>query len=63
MQMAGKRGTLRIRDGWLICECGAKLMEVRSDTRADHLPVYCRHCKRKYTVNIGEARVLETTAQ
>ncbi len=46
-----------------MCECGAKLMEVLPGTRAEHLPVYCRHCKRKYTVNIGEARALEATAQ
>ena len=63
MQTTDKRGTLRIRGDWLMCECGAKLMEVLPGTRAEHLPVYCRHCKRKYTVNIGEARALEATAQ
>lgn len=63
MQTTEKRGTLRIREGWLVCQCGAKLLEVSSDTRAERLPVYCRHCKRKYTVNIGEARALEATAQ
>ncbi len=62
MQTGRKGGKIIVTDRWLVCECGAKLMEVLPDTRARSLVVYCRHCKRKYVVNIAEAGVLETTA-
>ena len=48
-----KHDRLVIRDGWLLCECGSKLMRVEPDTRAENLVVYCRKCKRQHKVNIS----------
>lgn len=59
MQTTEKRDTLRIENGWLVCECGARLLRVDPDTSAANLEVYCRRCKRKRKVNISRGERLE----
>lgn len=54
MQTNAQTGILRVKDGRIICPaCKHKTStEVRPDTRAKALPVYCRKCKQTYIVDI-----------
>lgn len=46
--------TVRVTGGVIRCpECGKTLMRnVLPDTKAEKLPLYCKHCKREWKVNI-----------
>ena len=46
-----------IVDGFLSCpRCGKqKLLRVTEETEAKALPVYCKHCRREYIIEIRRA--------
>ena len=54
MQESGKRGTLTVKDGWLICpRCRkGKVLKVREDTEVKNLEVHCKLCGHIDIVNI-----------
>lgn len=59
MQTTEKCDTLRIANGWLVCECGRKIVRVYPDTSAANLEVFCRYCKRKFKVDISRGERLQ----
>lgn len=60
MQTTEKRGTLRVVNGWIICECGKKLQRISPDTEAENLDLWCRYCKRPHKVNIHRGECFES---
>lgn len=64
MRKEVKRGTLMpVKAGWLYCptcQRPRKLLRILPDTRADRLVVYCRRCKRAYTVSISQGQCYES---
>lgn len=54
MNKHGDCAILRIQNGWAVCPvCGwARMMRVEPDTKAKHLPVYCKRCHNETIVNI-----------
>jgi len=55
---------LPVIDGFVRCPtCRAKLMQVRQDTRAEKLIIYCRRCKTEYSVDIKMGQCFESRGQ
>lgn len=71
LHTTGKRGKLLpVKDGFLVCpECLAKrrltvkLLRIGPDTKARHLPLFCRQCKREYIADIDQGRSFESRSQ
>lgn len=67
MNTAPKRGTLyMVRDGFLICPiCGRnhKLLRIDPETRAKHLAVWCKICRREIILDIDECQCRESQSQ
>lgn len=67
MQNAGKSGKMISRDGWVLCPvCGRKkLLQIRPETVARELPLYCRHCGATVQVNIAalEVEITDTASE
>ena len=66
MQSNMRCGKLIVRDGWVICPvCSkGKLLKIRPDTAARHLPCKCKLCGQESLVNIDapEPASQETSA-
>lgn len=38
---------------WYMCpKCNGKLLVIQKDTRVENLPCMCKHCKKKFIINI-----------
>lgn len=51
---------LRVTDGWAacpVCRQNRRLLRVDAGTAARGLPVYCRYCKREFTIDVEGGRV------
>lgn len=60
-EKAGKM--LTVKDGFLVCpHCrrNRRLIQVRPDTRAERLVVFCRDCKHEIVVNIEQGQCFES---
>ena len=54
---------LPVKDGWLECpRChrNKRLLQVKPDTRAVNLIVYCKDCKTEHKVDIEEGQCFES---
>ena len=64
MQTYSKRGMmLTVRDGWASCPAcrrNHRLLQVRPDTEARNLIVYCRACKREFKIDIVKGECFES---
>ncbi len=62
MQTKWNSGKLRMKGGWLLCPvCGRqKVLQVRPDTSARHLIVYCRMCRMETVVDIEQGQCFES---
>ena len=64
MQSAQKHGKmLTVRDGWLTCPTclrNRRLLQVKLDTEAHNLVVFCRDCKTEHIVDIVEGKCFES---
>lgn len=67
MKNDAKTVTLSVKTGgWLQCPyCGRnkRLLQVRPDTQAENLQVYCRDCKREMILNIAKGQRVELRSQ
>lgn len=58
-------GIIKVADGWVscpICKRNKKLLRVTPQTKAQHLPVYCRDCKSEIILDI-EGQSVERRSQ
>ena len=64
MQEQRNRGKiLTVRQGYLVCpSCrrNTRLLQVRPDTVAYNLVVYCRDCKTEHKIDIVEGKCFES---
>ncbi|MCR1907066.1 cysteine-rich KTR domain-containing protein [Intestinimonas butyriciproducens] len=62
MQAEKKTDKLIIKDGWLMCpSCRRrKVLQVRPDTSAKNLIVYCRDCRTETMVDIEQGQCFES---
>ena len=64
MQSAQERGKmLTVKDGWVtcpVCRKNRRLIQIKPDTEARNLSLWCRNCKAVFLVNIehGQCFVL-----
>ena len=60
MQTEGLYGKmLTVRDGYLVCPTcrrNRRLIQVRPDTSATHLVVFCRDCKTEHIMDIDRGQ-------
>lgn len=58
MQSEEKKSKLIVKDGYLICPvCRRKTSQkVLPSTKAENIPVFCRHCKSVPIVNIENSQ-------
>ena len=67
MQSAQKRGKmLTVRDGWVACPTcrrNRRLLQVKPDTEARNLVVFCRDCKTEHIVDIVEGQCFESRSR
>lgn len=67
MNIAPKHGKLLpVRDGWLTCPAcrrNRRLQQIRPDTSATCLVVFCRDCKREIIVDIDKGECFESRGQ
>lgn len=57
---------LTVRDGYLICpRChrNKRLIQVRPDTKAERLRVFCRDCKAEIIVDMDRGKCFESRGQ
>ena len=53
------RDKLVVKDGWItcpVCQRNHSLLRIRSDTEAQHLPIYCRTCRTEIILNIARGQ-------
>ena len=63
MQNVENRSRIIIDAGHIVCPvCKANLQRVPPDMVAKNMPVYCRHCKIEYNVNIDSGQRLKASA-
>lgn len=57
-----ERGKLVTRDGYLLCpSCERqKVLQLRPDTSAKNLIVYCRYCRTETVVDIEQGQCFES---
>ena len=58
-------GIIKVSDGWVacpICKRNKRLLRVTPDTKAKHLPVFCRDCKSEIILDI-EGQSVERRSQ
>ena len=62
LQKRGECGKLIVKDGWLMCpSCRRrKVLQVRPDTTAKNLIVYCRDCRTETMVDIEQGQCFES---
>lgn len=62
LQTEPECGKLIVKDGWLMCpSCRRrKVLQVRPETSAKNLIVYCRNCKHSVTVDIDRGQCFES---
>lgn len=67
MQNRENRGMmLTVKGGWVTCpSCrrNRRLIQVKPDTEAHNLVVYCRDCKTEHTVDIVKGECFESRGQ
>lgn len=64
MQNDLKCGKLVTKDGYLLClKCEHKIIQVRPNTMAKNLVVYCRWCRRETTVDIEQGQCFQSQGQ
>lgn len=67
LQNPSKRGKmLPVQDGFLICpRCkrNRKLLQIRPETSAKELTVFCRMCKNEITIDVDEGECFESHGQ
>ncbi len=58
MQNGNGADKLAVKEGAIVCPwCGGKLPErVTPQTRAEHLGVWCKRCKRRFEVHIDQGQ-------
>lgn len=49
---------LKIKNEWLICECGRKIQKVYQRCEASNLLVYCSHCKQIFLINVKNGKII-----
>lgn len=56
MQIKPEHGTLRLKDGKIVCPCCKRKTDqaVSPGTRAENLELWCRRCKTSFVVNIEQ---------
>lgn len=55
-----------VKDGWLtcpVCRRNHRLLQIRQDTEARMLPVYCRTCKHETILNIDKGQSVKRQSQ
>lgn len=64
MQSAQKRGKmLTVTNGWAacpVCRKNRRLIQIKPDTEAHNLVVFCRDCKTEHIVDIVEGECFES---
>lgn len=62
MHTERERGKLIVKDGYLVCPAcrRRKILQIRPDTSAKNLIVYCRDCRRESVVNIEQGQCFES---
>ena len=58
--------TIRVENGYLVCPyCGKnrRVLRILPETRAEHLQLYCRTCRREFIVNIEKGECLKGHGQ
>lgn len=62
MQSNAQHGKLVIKDGWLMCpSCRRrKVLQLRPDTTAKNLIVFCRDCRTETVVDIEKGQCFES---
>lgn len=57
METKSEERTVRVTGGEIRCpECNKLLMKnILPDTKAEKLPVFCKHCKREWKVKIDSS--------
>lgn len=59
MQTEIQCGKLIVENGWVtcpVCKRNHRLIRVEPETVAEHLPVYCRTCRREIILNIDRGQ-------
>ena len=61
LQTEPECGKLTVKDGWLMCpSCRRrKVLQVRPETSAKNLIVYCRHCRTETMVDIEQGQAFQ----
>lgn len=57
---------LTVRDGYLVCPTcrrNRRLLQIKPDTVATHLVVFCRDCKSEHNVDIEQGQCFESRSQ
>lgn len=57
---------LTVRDGWLVCPTcrrNRRLQQIKPDTTAHNLIVFCKDCKTEHKVDIVEGQCFESRGQ
>ena len=57
---------LTVKDGYLVCPTcrrNRRLIQVRPDTSAKRLVVFCRDCKTEHIVDIDKGQCFESRSQ
>lgn len=65
MNRSSDCGIIKVTDGWVpcpICRRNKRLLRVTPETKAQHLPVYCRDCKSEIILDI-EGQSVERRSQ
>lgn len=62
MKRETEYGKLNTKDGWLLCpSCRRrKVLQVRPDTTAKNLIVYCRDCRTETMVDIDQGQCFQS---
>lgn len=64
MQSMQKRGKmLTVKNGWAacpVCRKNRRLIQIKPDTEAHNLVVFCRDCKTEHIVDIVEGECFES---
>lgn len=62
LKTTSEYGKLIVKDGWLICPfCRRrKILQVRPETTAKNLIVYCRDCRTETMVDIEQGQCFES---
>lgn len=67
MQDREKRGMmLTVKAGWVTCPTcrrNRRMIQIRSDTAAQNLVVFCRDCKTEHIVDIVEGQCFESRSR